>query len=61
MKTPHMQDHSVKELATRINVAPFTVRRWIDMGLIKAKRLGRPFRIPQSEFDRVIPKSDKGA
>jgi excisionase family DNA binding protein len=33
---------SVREVATRINVAPRTVKRWISAGILPATRLPSP-------------------
>ncbi|MFK8844719.1 helix-turn-helix domain-containing protein [Streptomyces sp. Ac-502] len=54
---------SVKEVATRLNVHPATVYRWIKVGHMKALRHGKPYessdeqraggaiRIPESELN----------
>jgi excisionase family DNA binding protein len=42
----------VARLADRWNVAPLTVRRWIAEGRIQALRVGRLWRVRNSEVER---------
>jgi len=38
----------IGEVAERMHCCETTVRRWIDQGFLKAKRIGPTFRIPES-------------
>ena len=39
---------SVKEVAQKLGVSTVTIRKWIKEGKIRAKRIGRPWHIPDS-------------
>ena len=45
--TPH-------EMAARLRVSPMTVYRLIHAGEIRAKRVGRAFRIPESAANEYL-------
>lgn len=50
-----MQIYTVKELAKICRVDDYTVRRWIKDGVVKAGKIGNgPFRIAQTELDKII-------
>ena len=42
------------ELAKLLDVDPRTVKNWSRQGLIKVIKVGREFRIPADEFDRIM-------
>ncbi|WP_282017748.1 helix-turn-helix domain-containing protein [Salegentibacter mishustinae] len=46
--------HSVKELAQHCGVSELTVRNWINVGKIKAERLGRRIFISEEEFQKAL-------
>lgn len=46
--------HSVKELAEHCGVTELTVRNWINVGKIKAERLGRRIFISEEEFQKAL-------
>jgi len=53
------KDHySVKEAAIKLGVVESTVRKNIDSGVIKAKKVLNRWRIPASEIDRLLDFSD---
>ena len=45
--------HTVDELAAALRIHRNTVIRWIKLGKIKCVRIGRAFRIPESEIIRI--------
>jgi len=46
--------HTIQEVAEELRVHPWTVRRWIREGKIKAIRYGhRTVRITEDEFNRI--------
>lgn len=49
-------DHlnSVEEASRRFGVSPFTTRRLIKSGLLKAVRISKRVLVPESEVQRVI-------
>jgi predicted adenylyl cyclase CyaB len=50
---------SIKEAAVKLEVHWQTVRNYIKAGDIKAVKIGRTVRIPQSEFQRLIDNQSK--
>lgn len=50
--------YTVAELASRLRVSQFTVRRWIWGRRLKAKMLGSRIRIPASEAERFLSEQD---
>lgn len=46
----------VEDVATRLDVNPYTVRRWLRTGRLRGVRLaGRAgYRIPLSEYERFV-------
>ncbi|GHE28635.1 hypothetical protein GCM10017673_33900 [Streptosporangium violaceochromogenes] len=42
-----------REVATRFRVDPSTVRRWAYSGRLKGYRIGRDWRFPPTEVDRL--------
>ena len=42
---------TVNETAERYKVSPRTIKRWIDSGELKARRIGRSIRIPVSSLE----------
>jgi putative resolvase len=45
--------------AHELGLHPFTVRRWIKQGKIAAVRIGLEARIPRSEIERLVGKTDE--
>jgi len=45
--------------AHELGLHPFTVRRWIKLGKIQAVRIGLEARIPRSEIERLIGKTEE--
>ncbi len=45
--------------AHELGLHPFTVRRWIKQGKIQAVRVGLEARIPRSEIERLVGKTDE--
>ncbi len=45
--------------AHELGLHPFTVRRWIKLGKIQAMRIGLEARIPRSEIERLVGKTDE--
>lgn len=45
---------TVKEFADAIRVSVSTVRNWIRNGTIQAVKMGRNFKIPASELERIM-------
>src|SRR2546421_8291441 len=44
--------------AHELGLHPFTVRRWIKQGKIQAVKVGLEARIPRSEIERLVGKTD---
>lgn len=45
--------YTTRQASQRLNVAPDTLRRWVDLGLVKAVRLGTQYRFEPSELERI--------
>src|SRR5229473_2168859 len=45
--------------AYELGLHPFTVRRWIKQGKIQAVRIGLEARIPRSEIERLVGKTEE--
>lgn len=45
---------SIKASATRLGVSPFTVRRLVKTGKLKAVRLGRRVLVSDEEISRIM-------
>src|SRR5436305_4173702 len=45
--------------AYELGLHPFTVRRWIKQGKIQAVKIGLEARIPRSEIERLVGKTDE--
>ena len=48
-----MEYLTVRQVAERLQVHENTVLRWLQVGVLKARRYGRLWRIPASELDEV--------
>jgi putative resolvase len=48
----------VSRAAHELGLHPFTVRKWIKAGKIQAIRVGNEARVPRSEIERLVGKSD---
>ena len=45
---------TIEQAAVKLQVKPNTVRRWIKHGRIPGCKIGRIFRIPEEDLDRVL-------
>jgi len=45
---------TIQQAADKLQVRPNTVRRWIRRGRIPGCKIGRIFRIPEEELERVL-------
>ena len=48
-----MEYLTVRQVAERLQVHENTVLRWLQTGVLKARRYGKLWRIPVSELDKV--------
>ena len=48
------ETYTVKEFAKAIGVCDLTIRRKLDTGEISGKKIGRSWRIPKSELNRIF-------
>lgn len=48
------ETYTVKEFAKAIGVCDLTIRRKLDTGEINGKKIGRSWRIPKSELNRIF-------
>ncbi len=48
------QVYTIDEAAEALRVHPDTIRRMIRKGELRYSRVGRQYRIPQSEIDRLL-------
>jgi len=48
----------VSRAAHELGLHPFTVRKWIKAGKIQAIWVGKEARVPRSEIERLVGKSD---
>lgn len=53
------QVYSIDEAARILEVHSDTIRRMIKRGELQASLVGRQYRIPQSEIDRLLGKSEQ--
>jgi len=53
-----MEYLTVRQVALRLQVHENTVLRWLQKGILKARRYGRLWRIPASELDEVKEAKD---
>ncbi len=49
----------VDELAEKLRVNPMTIYRYIHAGKLSAAKIGKEYRIPKVEFERLITESTK--
>jgi len=49
-----MRLYRTGEVAKRLGVSTMTVRRWIKEGKINAHRIGKEYRVPESEVLRLL-------
>jgi len=59
--TQQLRFQSVTSTAALMGVSELTIRRMIDAGKIRAVKLGRNLRIPESEVERLIARATRGA
>lgn len=45
---------TLEETAEYLKVDPRTITRWISSGKLKAAKIGREWRIPKSEIERLL-------
>ena len=45
---------TIQEVAEVLKIAQSTIRRWLNEGKMKGVKLGRQWRVKQSELDRII-------
>lgn len=45
---------STKQIAKLLGVKTFTIRRWIDKGLLPAYKIGKELRIKRTDLDKFI-------
>lgn len=48
------QHYTVPEVAAKLKVDVRTIRSWIESGKIKAVRIGRQYRIPESAINSLL-------
>lgn len=48
--------YRVNEIAERLDVSTRTVRRWIEMGFLRAHRLGRSVRVSDADLKTFLTK-----
>jgi len=51
---------TTQEVAQALRKSPHQIRRWIKEGLIKGVQVGRTWRIPASELDRILREGLRG-
>ncbi len=49
-----MKVYTVKELSDLLKVKPSTVRSWVNQGKLKGVKLGKLWRIPEEEVQRIL-------
>ena len=48
---------SVAEIASRLNVTPKTIQRWISEKRLPAYQFGREYRIKEEDFEKFVESS----
>ena len=51
---PNDEFYTAEELATKLKLNVMTIYRYIKAGKLKAHKIGKEFRIPKDEFERVL-------
>ena len=51
---------TVEDVAALLKVAPYTVRRWLREGKLAGRRLGKSWRVLQSELEEFVHGTDRG-
>ena len=59
MKKSNRNYLRVGKAAEELGLHPITIRRWIKMGKIQAVRIGIEARIPRTEIERLLGKTDE--
>src|SRR5437764_9112322 len=59
MKAEEPKSLRVSRAAHELGLHPLTVRKWIKAGKITAIRVGNEARIPRSEIERLVGKTDE--
>jgi putative resolvase len=54
MSKEHKEYYTAKELAEKLSLNVMTIYRYIDAGKLKAYKIGKEYRIEQSEFERFM-------
>jgi excisionase family DNA binding protein len=50
---------SPNNVAERLNISPLTVRRWLKAGKMKGVRVGRLWRVRESDLEAFLQKGDE--
>lgn len=53
-----MDYFNLKQIAKKLNISVITIRRHIKSGKLRAKRIGKEYRVSQSDFDNFINPSE---
>lgn len=59
MKKSNRNYLRVGKAAEELGLHPITIRRWVKMGKIQAVRIGIEARIPRTEIERLLGKTDE--
>ncbi|GAB6135881.1 hypothetical protein JCM16307_14300 [Thermococcus prieurii] len=49
-----MKLYRTGEVAKKLGVSKMTILRWIKSGKLKAHRIGKEYRVPESEIKRIL-------
>ena len=55
---PIMNYLSLKQIAKKLNISVITVRRYIKLGKLRAKKIGKEYRVLRSDFNNFINPSE---
>jgi putative resolvase len=50
---------SVKQTAHLLGVSRETIRRWINKGVLHAVRVGRNFKVPEAELQKLVGRHEE--
>lgn len=57
MKRPRPKLLTLREVSDELQVAVYTLREWIRAGKMAAHKIGRDYRVCESELQRLIDRS----